>query len=144
MSGEATRNESWGCDYCEEGSLLSGIHCPSDYDDREPSRDGKIFVAKCDACDISASKPAFESVFGKERAKEFKPDSRPHYGSDQEAAEKIAEVTGWIIYWSKDCDDALDPDERVRAKGQPWARPYFAVTIAEVNEVMDRRAQRKA
>lgn len=107
------------CDYCEEDVLISGVHFPSDFDDRESCHDGKVFMAKCDAC--------------------WNNQNKPNYDNDHDAAEQIAKVTGWKILWSKDCDDALDPEERKEAAGKLWARPYFAVTLAEAEEVMSRK-----
>lgn len=92
------------CDYCA-GSGIPGIHLPSDFDDREPSRDGKVFVAKCDACFT--------------------------YQSDCEAAEVVAARMGWKIHRSMDKKDALDPEERREAKNAGTYRPYFEITLAD-------------
>jgi hypothetical protein len=91
------------CEFCE-GSAHPGIHLPSDFDDREESRDGKVFVAKCDAC--------------------------ARYDSDQEAAEVVHKMTGWPVLRSFDRDDAVDPTERAQRQSTDFFRPYFDVPIA--------------
>ena len=84
------------CSLCQ-GSAIAGIILPADFDDREECRDGKVFVARCDECDI--------------------------YSSDVEAADRVAERMGWGMRCSYDEDDALDEKARESAKGTGWFRP---------------------
>lgn len=89
------------CDYCKKNPpKFFGIHLPANFDDREPSCDGKVFIAKCDACSI--------------------------YGADSEAAAVIAKETGWEVCKSYDRDDSLDADTggyRPARSTQAPARP---------------------
>lgn len=96
------------CSFCK-GSRIEGIHLPSDFDDRKDSADGKVFLAKCDAC--------------------FK------YSSDSEAAEVVAKLMGWTICRSFDYADALSGKERAEKQGTTYYRPFFAVTLAEAEAV---------
>jgi hypothetical protein len=95
------------CEYCA-GKPVVGIHCPSDFDDREGSRDGRVFVAKCDECDV--------------------------YDNDVEAAEAVSKLTGWPIHRSYDRDDNADPQLRAEYANEDYFRCYFAVTLAEASE----------
>jgi hypothetical protein len=85
-----------------------GIHCPADFDDRPDSTDGRVFVAKCDACGF--------------------------YPSDVEAAEAVSKLTGWTIHRSYDRDDNTDPQLRAEYANADYFRCYFAVTITEATE----------
>lgn len=100
---EALDPGTYTCEYCTN-TPMPGIHCPSDFDDREPSADGKVFVAKCDEC-------------GK-------------YASDTDAAEAVKSATGWPIERSYDREDHVDPDARKDADPN-WCRPYFKISIAQ-------------
>lgn len=68
----------WACEYCA-GARLPGIHFPSNFDDRPESRDGMVFIARCDTC-----------------------GHVPGYTSDVGAAEAVSEATGWPIQKSYD------------------------------------------
>ena len=92
------------CSFCE-GSAIAGIHFPSDFSDREPSRDGKVFIARCDECD--------------------------KYASDVDAAEFVAKMFGWRVRRSMDKKDDTSLQARREAKNKAWFRPFFAVTLAE-------------
>jgi hypothetical protein len=100
------------CSYCK-GSKLPGIHLPADFDDRKPSQDSKVFVAKCDECN--------------------------RYVSDADAARVVAKATGWAVRKSLDYFDDLDPKyrrEKAATKlGRSYYRPFFAVTIKQAQEV---------
>ncbi len=102
------------CDYCK-GSKIPGIHLPSGFDDREESRDGKVFVARCDEC--------YDAVKG------------TGFVDDIAAADEVSRITGWPIMRSYDRDDAIDADDRACKEG--YFRCYFAVTLAEVKKVHD-------
>lgn len=101
------------CDYCKiTPKKLKGIHLPSDFDDREDSRDGKVFVAKCDACSI--------------------------YDSDAKAAEVIAKETGWTIFKSYDSDESTDAENRdMHEPSTTWERNdiQFPRLIAAIKAV---------
>jgi len=99
------------CSFCK-GSVIAGIHIPSDFDDRGPSRDGKVYIAKCDEC-------------GK-------------YDSDFKAAEVVSKLKNWPVLKSMDSEDSVDPADRKAAKGREWFRPYFNITIAEAQDVHQR------
>lgn len=112
---------TYRCEYClGTRDDLTGIHFPSDFDDREDSRDGKVFVARCDACWLNGGAGA-------------------SYESDTAAAAKIAAVTGWEVKVSLDSVDAVDPTAREEAKGKTWGRPYFEVTLKQALDLMERR-----
>lgn len=99
------------CEFCQ-GSRIAGIHFPSDFDDREASRDGKVFVAACVEC-------------GK-------------YDSDIEAAEVLARHTGWRIKRSMDKKDDTSLEARRAAKNKGWYRPFFEVSLADAEAVHER------
>lgn len=99
------------CDYCK-GSKIPGIHFPTDFDDREESRDGKVFISKCDASCIGIA-------------------------DDTEAAEEISKLTGWPVMRSYDRDDDFDPKSRAEKVGTEYYRPYFAVTLKEAEKLHD-------
>lgn len=100
------------CAFCE-GTRFPGVHLPSDFDDRPESADGKVFVARCDAC--------------------FLDHAAPSYASDTAAAAAVSEATGWPVHKSYDYLDSLDEAQRLDAwsRGRHWYRPYFAVTVKE-------------
>lgn len=101
------------CDYCKDSHpQLQGIHLPSDFDDRANCRDGRVYVAKCDACEI--------------------------YGSDEEAAKRIASITKWKILKSYDSVDSLEDAARLDPAAKSWWRPYFAITIMQADALMFR------
>ena len=102
------------CSFCTNVTKenLHGILFPCDFDDRDSCQDGKVFIAKCDDCD--------------------------YYVSDCEAAEVVATMTGWPMRRSHDRHDSLDADNKDKAQGKAWFRPYFAVTLKQVRELMDR------
>lgn len=104
------------CDYCK-GSRFPGIHFPSNFDDREDSKDGKVFIAKCDEC--------------------YHQRELLSYSSDEDAAKVIAEETGWTIQRSYDEDDAIDPRERKEKAGTGYYRPYFNTTLATAEKLMN-------
>jgi hypothetical protein len=78
----------------------------ADHDDREESTEGRVWIARCDDC-------AF-------------------FGSDVEAAEYLAMVSGWPLMKSYDSSDSLDDHERQMAVGKDWWRPYFDKKVSEV------------
>ena len=92
------------CNYCK-GSTIPGIHFPSDFDDREPSKDGKVFIARCDTCD--------------------------RYGSDEAAAKVVEQRLGRPMMKSYDRDDEVDPQGRAEKQGTDYFRPYFQCSLAE-------------
>lgn len=97
------------CGFCATGSERSvGIHLPSNFDDRAKSSDGKVFVAKCDECDL--------------------------FTSDVAAAEQVEKVMGWKWRKSYDRDDARDVAERAKKAGTEYYRPYFVITLKEALE----------
>lgn len=93
------------CGICAD-SPTPGILFPTDFDDREASRDGKVFIARHDECAV--------------------------YASDVEAAEAVAKATGWPVCKSYDRDDEVDLVSRAEKQGTAFYRPYFAVTLDEV------------
>jgi dCMP deaminase len=112
QGAEMSRNREV-CSFCK-GSVISGIHLPSDFSDREPCRDGKVFVAKCDECD--------------------------KYSSDVDAAKVVSELTKWPVLRSLDSEDSTDRKRREDAKVNALMhRPYFNVTIAEAEAIHARR-----
>jgi hypothetical protein len=94
------------CSVCAGGRIPGVIVV--DHDDRAPSRDGKVFVSRCDNCML--------------------------YASDEEAAEAVSRATGWPVMESYDRSDHLPSRERT-TRGADWSRPYFAVTLKEATEV---------
>ena len=102
------------CEYCKQ-SKFPGVHLPSDFDDRKPSANGKVFVAKCDECWLNKYDPCYEN--------------------DLDAAQVIAKATGWPIHKSFDSTDAIDPEERASRTFTAYYRPYFAVTLADAEKV---------
>jgi len=92
------------CPYCH-GSSIPGVHLPSDFDDRADSRDGRVYVAACDACGT--------------------------YPSDLDAARAVHQHTGWPVLLSFDVTEAISLQARREAKGQTYFRPYFAVSLKD-------------
>lgn len=99
------------CDFCK-GSPIPGVCFPTEFDDREPSRDGRVWIARHDECGI--------------------------FDGDHSAAEAVSRVTGWPVQWSYDRDDDLDPVARLQAKFFDYRRPYFAVTLDQATYLMAR------
>jgi len=107
------------CEFCK-GLPIQGICFPTGFDDREESRDGKVWIARHDEC--------------------------RRFGSDLTAAFALSAATGWEIHKSYDKDDEVDPKGRAEKAGTLFYRPYFAVTLNEaydweviVNDRNDRR-----
>jgi hypothetical protein len=115
------------CDYCK-GSCLPGIHLPTDFDDREASHDGMVFVARCDECYVLHAKV--------------------NYSSDEEAANVVSILTGWTVFKSFDKDDSIDEETKAEAtyqfekNGNAWSRPYFKITIKKAAEACALGARR--
>lgn len=97
------------CEFCE-GSKMPGILL-TDFDDREASCDGKVFVCRCDTCRI--------------------------YEDDVEAAEAASEATGWEVKKSYDRDEDYDLESRKEKAGTEYYRPYFAVTVQQVEAAIN-------
>jgi len=98
------KKEQYVCSFCK-GSAIEGIHFPSDFSDREPCKDGKVFIAKCDECD--------------------------KYPSDTDAAEVVAKMLCWKMHRSMDKKDDTSLKARREAKNKSWYRPFFEVTLEE-------------
>lgn len=92
------------CPYCH-GSSIPGVHLPSDFDDRPDSRDGRVYVARCDECGT--------------------------YASDLDAARVVHQHTGWPVLLSFDATDALSLADRRAGANQTYFRPYFAVSLKD-------------
>ena len=70
------------CDACEP--MLPGVLFPTDFDDACESVDGRVFIARCDACRL--------------------------FGSDIDAAQFLRRVTDWPLY--KLYDNEFEPHYR--------------------------------
>lgn len=103
------------CEYCSESEpAFRGIHFPADHPDREESRDGKVWIARCGEC--------------------YDPSTNQGYDNDVEAADAITVATGWPWHKSYDRDDSTDPTER--NSGSNFFRPYFDVSLVDVENLM--------
>lgn len=96
-----------------EGTIMPGVLIPMDFSDREDSKDGKVFVARCDTC--------------------------RRFESDVAAAEAVSRATGWTVHKSFDRDENVFEDGCQQAIEEeamgfgPYYRPYFKVTMEEAS-----------
>lgn len=99
------------CESCRV-SVLPGVLFPSDFDDRPDSKDGAVFIARCDECQV--------------------------YGDDVDAARALEHATGWPMHKSMDETDGPEED-REAARGKGWFRPFFKCTLKDAERIMHLR-----
>lgn len=98
------------CEECERRpASVRGVVLPASYPDREVSRDGKVFVSGCKKCRTSA----------------------------KDATEEVTRITGWTPRWSYDRYDSLDRNQRDAPLSTIYAKPFFCVTLAEAEGLME-------